>query len=70
MLKIVMNNLTIIIQQFTNKISFQLFVTIAINTSALSVGVNIASTGIILSRLRESKDDIDLTNDEESWFGK
>ena len=46
-----------------------MFVTFAINLSALPVGTNISLTGILLSRLRESENDIQLTKDEESWFG-
>ena len=41
-----------------------------INAGVLAVGGNIALTGIILSRLRASLEDIQMTKDEESWFGK
>ena len=41
-----------------------------INAGVLSIGGNIALTGIIISKLRESSDDIHMTIDEESWFGK
>ena len=47
----------------------QIFVTFAINLSALPIGTNISLTGILLPRLRESENDIQLTKDEESWFG-
>ena len=50
-------------------ICLQIFVTFAINLSALPIGTNISLTGILLSRLRESENDIQLTKDEESWFG-
>ena len=41
-----------------------------INAGVLAVGGNIALTGIILSKLRVSSEDIQMTKDEESWFGK
>ena len=41
-----------------------------INAGVLAVGGNIAPTGIILSKLRVSSEDIQMTKDEESWFGK
>ena len=41
-----------------------------INAGVLAVGGNIALTGIILSKLRVSSEDIKMTKDEESWFGK
>ena len=50
-------------------ICLQIFVTFAINLSALPIGTNISLTGILLSRLRETDNDIQLTKDEESWFG-
>ena len=33
-------------------------------------GSSIASTGIIIDKLREPSSEIQLTKDEESWFGK
>ena len=53
----------------SSNICLQIFVTFAINLSALPIGTNISLTGILLSRLRESENDIQLTKDEESWFG-
>ena len=50
-------------------IYLQIFVAFAINLSCLPIGTNISLTGILLSRLRESENDIQLTKDEESWFG-
>ena len=47
-----------------------MFVALTINAGVLAIGGNIALTGIILSKLRASSDDIQMTKDEESWFGK
>ena len=47
-----------------------MFVALTINAGVLAVGGNIALTGIILSKLRVSSEDIQMTKDEESWFGK
>ena len=49
---------------------YQVFVALTINAGVLAVGGNIALTGIILSKLRVSSEDIQMTKDEESWFGK
>ena len=35
----------------------------------MPIGCNIALTGIILSSLRGSSGDIQMTKEEESWFG-
>ena len=49
---------------------YKVFVALTINAGVLAVGGNIALTGIILSKLRVSSEDIQMTKDEESWFGK
>ena len=49
---------------------YQVFVALTINAGFLAIGGNIALTGIVLSKLRDSSKDIQMTTDEESWFGK
>ena len=35
----------------------------------ISVGVGVGLSGLVIAQLKDSKDDIELTLDEESWFG-
>ena len=43
---------------------------IAINSGMMSIGGNIALTGIIISGSRTSSNGVKMTREEESWFGK
>ena len=52
------------------RFTVQVFVALTINAGVLAIGGNIVLTGIIISKLRESSNDIQMTKDEESWFGK
>ena len=58
------------VQAFNFRFTFKVFVALTINAGVLAIGGNIALTGIIISKLRESSNDIEMTKDQESWFGK
>ena len=47
----------------------KLFVAFVANTGMISVGVGVGLSGLVIAQLKDSRKDIKLTLDEESWFG-
>ena len=43
---------------------------IVANTGMISSGVGVGMSGLIISQLKDVSNDLTMTLDEESWFGK
>ena len=48
----------------------KLFVVIVANTGMISIGTGVGMSGFIPAQLKDAGDDLKMTSDEESWFGK
>ena len=59
-----------------HNIFIQIFVSIVANTGMISIGIGVAMSGLVIAQLKDpnkelnNSNDVKLTLDEESWFGK
>ena len=59
-----------------HNIFIQIFVSIVANTGMISIGIGVAMSGQVIAQLKDpnnelnNSNDVKLTLDEESWFGK
>ena len=47
----------------------QLFVAIIANTGMISIGVGVGMSGLVIAQLKDDKNDVKMTPNEDSWFG-
>ena len=48
----------------------KVFIAVVIGSGVISIGCNIALTGIVISNSRNSTSGIKMTSEQESWFGE